>query len=145
MLHFSGNCNHRCLRLVILRIWVVTCSRTLIIGIKPAVLAIIAGAFLKLGKKALKSIALGIFGSGVLIASIMGVNEILALLIAGLLGAVFFYFKSKSSNGLKSISPLVLLAPYIIASKYHVYKCILNLFKGRCCSLWKRLCTLYLP
>jgi chromate transporter len=66
-----------------------------IFGIKPAVLAIIAGAVLKLGKKALKGIELGILGAIVLVAAMMGVNEVMALLGAGVLGAVYFSTKEK--------------------------------------------------
>ncbi|MFT5620527.1 MAG: chromate transporter [Flavobacteriaceae bacterium] len=67
-----------------------------IIGIKPAVLAIIAGAILKLGKKALKNWQLGVLGGLVLLASILGVNEILALLCAGVVGALFFWLQEKN-------------------------------------------------
>lgn len=66
-----------------------------IFGIKPAVLAIIAGAILKLGKKALKGVELGILGALVLAAALAGVNEVLALLGAGVLGAVYFSSKAK--------------------------------------------------
>ena len=80
-----------------------------IFGIKPAVLAIIAGAILKLGKKALKSWELGVLGAIVLMLSIAGVNEVAALLGAGLLGALYFYTKHKALNSTKSIVPLFLL------------------------------------
>ena len=55
-----------------------------VFGIKPAVLAIIAGAVLKLGKKALKSWELGVLWLFVIAASLLGVNEVMALLGAGL-------------------------------------------------------------
>ena len=80
-----------------------------IIGIKPAVLAIIAGAVFKLGKKALKGWELGILGLFVLAASILGVNEILALLTAGVVGAFYFSVKNKMFDSPKSILPLFLL------------------------------------
>jgi len=80
-----------------------------IFGIKPAVLAIIAGAVLKLGKKALKSWELGILAAIVLVLSIVGVNEVLALLGAGLMGALYFYTKNKMNNSTLSIVPLFLL------------------------------------
>lgn len=79
-----------------------------IYGIKPAVLAIIAGAILKLGKKAIKSTELIILGVLVLIASLLGVNEVVALLSAGVLGMLFFYLKSKTRSNLNSISPFLL-------------------------------------
>lgn len=78
-------------------------------GIKPAVLAIIASAIFKLGKKALKNIELGILGGLVLLLSLAGVNEILALLAAGIAGAVYFYFRTKANSSLSSFSPFALL------------------------------------
>lgn len=80
-----------------------------IFGIKPAVLAIIGGAVLKLGKKALKGWELGILGALVLAASLLGVNEILALLGAGILGAVYFSTKSKLGAGTASFAPFLAL------------------------------------
>jgi len=78
-------------------------------GIKPAVLAIIAGAVLKLGKKALKSWELGFLGLLVIAASLLGFNEVTVLLIAGVLGTIYFTSKSKLNDFPKSIAPLILL------------------------------------
>ena len=80
-----------------------------VFGIKPAVLAIIAAAILKLGKKALKGWELGVLGTVVLAASLLGVNEILALLGAGVFGAVYFFLRDRSTSDLKSIFPLIFL------------------------------------
>lgn len=80
-----------------------------IYGIKPAVLAIIAGAIFKLGKKALKNWQLGILGVLVIAASLLGLNEIFALLGAGLLGAFFFYFQDKVKTNKVNFLPLILL------------------------------------
>jgi chromate transporter len=80
-----------------------------IYGIKPAVLAIIAGAIFKLGQKALKNWQLGVLGVGVVVASLLGVNEILALLGAGGLGALFFYLKDKWKADKLNFLPLILL------------------------------------
>lgn len=79
-----------------------------IYGIKPAVLAIIASAIIKLGKKAVKGIELVIIGILVLVVSLLGVNEIVALLAAGVLGMLYFYLKSKTLSSLNSMSPLLL-------------------------------------
>ncbi|WP_025664392.1 chromate efflux transporter [Aquimarina megaterium] len=76
-----------------------------IFGIKPAVLAIILSAILKLGKKALKNWELGIIGALVLVISLLGVNEVIALLSAGLFGTLYFYSKSKLNTSPKSIAP----------------------------------------
>lgn len=78
-------------------------------GIKPAVLAIIAAAILKLGKKALKSWQLGVLGVLVLTASILGVNEILALLCAGILGAIYFYLTKRNPHTSVFFIPLLWL------------------------------------
>ncbi len=59
-------------------------------GIKPAVLAIILSAIYKLGKKALKNWQLGLIGAAVVMASLLGVNEITAILAAGLLGILWY-------------------------------------------------------
>ncbi|ETN95188.1 chromate transport protein [Zhouia amylolytica AD3] len=80
-----------------------------IFGIKPAVLAIIVAAILKLGKKALKNWELGFLGILVLMASLLGVNEILALLVGGVLGALYFYLKTSFSGSLKSFLPFLMV------------------------------------
>ncbi len=66
-----------------------------IYGIKPAVIAIIAAAVLKLGKKALKSVELGVLGALTILVGFLGINEVNALLGAGIIGALYFYFKNK--------------------------------------------------
>ncbi len=81
-----------------------------IIGIKPAVLAIIAGAIFKLGKKALKNWELGVLGALVLAVSLFGVNEVMALLAGGVLGALYFSIKNRVAlDTPKSILPLLFL------------------------------------
>lgn len=84
-----------------------------IYGIKPAVLAIIAAAIYKLGKKALKNWELGILGALVVAASLSGVNEVVALLSAGILGTLYFYGRAKWQERLHShllpFAPLLLL------------------------------------
>lgn len=84
-------------------------------GIQPAVLAIIASAILKLGKKAIKNWELALLGLAVLAASLIGINEIVALLLGGLLGLIYFILKQKlKSDRLQSAAPFLLL---IIAEK----------------------------
>ena len=79
-----------------------------IFGIKPAVLAIIASAVLKLGKKAVKTSELAVLGVLVIVVTLLGVNEIVALLSAGVLGMLYFYVKEKRTSSLNSFSPLIL-------------------------------------
>jgi len=89
-----------------------------IAGIKPAVLAIIAGAILKLGKKALKNWELGILGALVIGASLYpNTNEVLVLLSAGMIGAIYFYAKDSSGGSKKGFLPLTILAAPSLGSK----------------------------
>ncbi len=80
-----------------------------IFGIKPAVLAVILAAVIKLGKKALKSWELLMIGLGVLAASLLGVNEIVALLCGGVLGCLFFSIKYQRSTLQSYFLPFILL------------------------------------
>lgn len=80
-------------------------------GIKPAVLAIIASAVWKLGKKAVKTWELAILGVLVIIAAFLGVHEITALLGAGVLGTIYYLLKSKVQS-----APVVAPFPLIIGS-----------------------------
>ena len=79
-----------------------------IYGIKPAVIAIILGAVYRLGKKALKTKALGVLGVLTLAACLLGVHEILALFACGMLG-LLWYFVGHSKNKLHSFTPLIIL------------------------------------
>jgi chromate transporter len=81
-----------------------------IYGITPAVLVVILGAILKLGKKALKSTLLYVLASLVLVSSFLGVNEIYALLAAGLIGGIIATSRKNTS---KIKQALILLVPAI--------------------------------
>ena len=91
----------------------------LIVGIKPAVLAVIAGAIYKLGKKALKSVELGVLGALVVIVSMLpDTNEVFVLLAAGLLGAVYFYTKGSMKTEKMNLLPFLLVqAPTVLTTK----------------------------
>ncbi len=79
-----------------------------IYGIKPAVIAIIISAVYKLGKKALKSIELGILGALTLGAGLLGLSEIVALFACGFAG-ILLYFIKNARNMTNVIIPLFLL------------------------------------
>jgi chromate transporter len=85
----------------------------LLMGIKPAVLAIIAGAIMKLGKKALKSVELAVLGTLTILGVYLGLNEIAALLLTGLLGVAYF---SLINLRVKSVSPLLFMGSAITGS-----------------------------
>ena len=57
-----------------------------LLGIKPAVMAVILGALWRLGKKAVKSALLAGLGVAVSAALLLGVSEVPALLIGGVVG-----------------------------------------------------------
>jgi chromate transporter len=78
-------------------------------GIKPAVIAIILTAIIPLGKKALKSVQLGILGFITLAACLFGLNEIIALFACGLAGIVLYYARQKIQT-MHSFAPLVILS-----------------------------------
>jgi chromate transporter len=61
----------------------------LLYGIKPAVLAVILGALWRLGKKAIKNRQLFVIALGVVPLVLLGLNEILSLLLGGILGAIW--------------------------------------------------------
>ena len=100
-------------------------------GIKPAVIAIILGAIYKLGKKALKNWQLGIIGALVITASFLGVNEITAILGAGVIGLVWFgIIQSPEKRSLKSLFPFLLLnATPVIVKNVSVTKLFLVFLK----------------
>ena len=83
-----------------------------VFGIKPAVLAIIASAILKLGKKAVKRTELIVLGVLVLIVSLLGIHEVVALLSAGVLSVLYYSVKNKLSNTVNSIIPIVGLTSF---------------------------------
>lgn len=86
-------------------------------GIKPAVLAVILGAVFKLGKKALKNWQLGGIGLLVIMASYLGINEVTALLSAGLFGGLLFYgmnqAKSNTHHSFLPFLPLSISVPMV--------------------------------
>ena len=77
-------------------------------GIKPAVIAIIISAMLVLGRRALKSIQLGIIGLIAATAVVAGVNEIIVLFASGFIG-ILIYILSTKTGVLNSVFPFILL------------------------------------
>lgn len=77
-------------------------------GIKPAIIAVIVALMISLGKKALKTTTLGIIGGTALLATLAGVNEILVLFGAGLVGILLFFLRNRSHR-IQAVSPGILL------------------------------------
>jgi len=79
-----------------------------IYGIKPAIIAVIVSLMISLGKKALKTIELGVIGVIAAILAVYGFNEIYILFGAGFLGILLHVIKTHRQT-LHSIFPFVLL------------------------------------
>lgn len=80
-----------------------------IYGVKPAIIAIILGATFPLAKKSIKSSFLAFIGGIVLVASLLGANEIILMFGAGFFAYVVFYINITKGNTLQSILPLTFL------------------------------------
>lgn len=65
-----------------------------IYGIKPAIIAVIVVTMFALGRKALKSVQLGIIGLASAIAVLAGMNEIIVLFGAGFIGILLYLIQS---------------------------------------------------
>jgi len=79
-------------------------------GIQPTVIAIILAAVITLGKKALKTIELGVIGIITLALCLVGVNEIIALIGVGILGGLYFNLKNNTSTtNKKTVFPFLLI------------------------------------
>ncbi len=75
-----------------------------LVGIKPAVLAVIAGALWKLTKKAVKGWRTAAVGLGALIAIALGVSEISAMILGGIVGMLFIRLSEPRFDGGDSAS-----------------------------------------
>lgn len=67
-------------------------------GIKPAVISVILVAVIRLGKTAAKNAQLVIIGFAVTLSSLMGINEVLALLCGGVAGIILHWVKKSESK-----------------------------------------------
>ena len=122
------------LAVVYVRLGEVPAIESLFYGIKPAVIAVIAGAIYKLGKKALKNTWLGLLGVVVLAANLAGLNEITAILGAGAAGMAAYTirrgFRGGSGKHLSSLAPFVLLQTAVTAgAQYTTLKLFWIFFK----------------
>jgi chromate transporter len=84
-----------------------------LLGIKPAVMAVILGALWRLGKAALKRWTLAPIGAAVAAALVLGVGEVIALVGGGVLGMLWLrgYATLEAGRDVKT----GLLAPFLAA------------------------------
>lgn len=73
-----------------------------IYGIKPAIIAVIVSLMIGLGRKAVRSLSLGIVGAVAAVAVLAGLNEIYVLFGAGIIGVLIQRLPSSAqkANGL---------------------------------------------
>lgn len=64
-------------------------------GVKPVIVAVILSAVWRLGKPAVKTWKLAVIGAVVLLATLLGVNEIAAMFAGGILGMVWLRLSAK--------------------------------------------------
>ena len=95
------------------------------LGIKPAVLSIILLAIIKLGKKALKNWQIGLIGLVVVALSIAGMGEVLAILIGGAIGLLWFGAKHLKPQA-NSLAFPIILQTVITAGSWSVFKVFLK-------------------
>jgi chromate transporter len=76
-----------------------------LVGIKPAVIAIVLGALWKLGNKAVQGWRLGLIGASATAASLAGAGEIVTLAVIGVLGTIWLH----TSRGESAAAGIVLL------------------------------------
>jgi chromate transporter len=101
-----------------------------IVGIQPAVIAIIIQAIFKLGKKAIKNIELAIFGVIALCLNLFLLNEIFSLLATAVLGTIYFSIKTKAqANSLNPLALLLLQPLGIAATQISTLSIFLSFFK----------------
>lgn len=87
-----------------------------IVGIQPAIIAVIIQALFKLGKKAIKNVELAIFGVIALGLNLFLLNEIFSLLATAILGTIYFSVKNKAQANSINPSILLLLQPFGLAA-----------------------------
>ncbi len=81
----------------------------LLYGIKPVVLAVILGAVWRLGRSAVKGWRLLVIGLAVIAAVLLGVNEIIALLLGGVLGMFWLRLAAGGATGPGGMAALLAL------------------------------------
>jgi len=84
-------------------------------GIKPAVISVILVAVVRLGKTAAKNVRLTVIGIAVAAVSLMGMNEVVALLIGGIIGIVLYELIDRQKKSISAwLLPSFLQLPVLL-------------------------------
>ena len=102
-----------------------------LVGISPAVIAIIASAVFRLGHISIQNRNLLVLSLVIIVAVLLGVGEIIALLVGGLLGMIWIRYADK----LKNTSGLIILILVSCLSTITVHGA--NSSSKSTASLWK--------
>ncbi len=78
-------------------------------GIKPAIIAVIVSLMVSLGKKAIKTVELGVLGVIAAVLALLGLNEIYILFGGGLIAVLIYLLKSHKRQSLNGVFPFILL------------------------------------
>jgi chromate transporter len=91
-------------------------ATTFLFGIKPAVISVILVAVVRLGKTAAKNVKLTLVGIGVAAASLIGMNEVVALIIGGIIGIVLYGLIDRQRKSISGwLLPSFLQLPILLA------------------------------
>jgi len=84
-------------------------------GIKPAVISVVLIAVLRLGKTAAKNVRLTVIGIAVAAASLMGMNEVVALLMGGIIGIILYGLIDRQKKSISGwLLPSFLQLPFLL-------------------------------
>lgn len=89
-------------------------------GVKPVIIAIVFQAFIRLGQSAIKSRTTSIIGVAVIVLSILGVNEILLLALAGLFMLISTDSSKLNKSKFYSLAPI--LMPFAVLPSVQLQK-----------------------
>ncbi len=89
-----------------------------IYGIKPAIISVVLVTMIALGRKALKSVQLGVIGVLAATAVLMGLNEIFVLFGAGLIGILLYWMKGNRLNGIFPFFFLQVAQPIVLEGSW---------------------------
>lgn len=82
--------------------------RAFLFGIKPALIAVMAGLIWKLGRKAVKDWRLALVGAAVAVASFKGADELASLFAGGFVGMVWLRMRAISRGSIDQSLPSLL-------------------------------------
>jgi chromate transporter len=113
-------------------------ATTFLFGIKPAVISVVLVAVVRLGKTAAKNIRLTIVGIGVAVGSLIGMNEVVVLLIGGIIGIVLYGLIDRQKKSISGwLLPSFLQLPVLLTRSEAMATASVSAAGIAGVSLWK--------